>query len=779
MNRSLLVLSKRTLSLGLGALFAFTALAGAQSTVSAKAPIVHTRASLGRGVQRNPGTPMLKSGTNLTFHGGPVITSAHVVYIFCGPTFNNILSSDYTYAQALQGFRNAFGTTPEYNTITQYSGSNGSIALTNLAAGTSDWFDTSTPPANVTDAFVLGEVNTYLSTHGFDASAIYQVILPSTSFFTRADGYTSCGGPPSNFKYCAYHGYYMSGSNAVKYALQGYPSCGNCQVSGWTDAQSMEHFIAHETREAVTDPQFNGWYGADTSEEADDKCNWSPTPFLGTGGYGYQYEWSNAVNDCVASTPLTPPTNYVGHLDHAGCDTLAGWAADWNRPNTSLNVSFYDGGSLFTTVLASLSRPDVAAYLGDNGLHGFSFATPASLRDGNTHVVSAMFESSSTNLGASPVSLTCRNRLDHASFTFPSGAAHSFYLDMNQHVIDLSLSSTGLWTKQDLTALTGAGAAAADSALAAMLDSAGNGRVFYVGTNRHVWQLKLDTTNTWTDAGDATSKAGSTKTVAPGSSLAAFGPAVSTSVHVLYLDSTQHVNDLRRTVPEPATWSNEDVTTLTSAGSALAGSTLAGLTDAAGNVRAFFVGTNQHVWQLKLSTANAWSNSGDVMVSAGITKTVAAGSSLVAIGPAVGSSVHVLFLDSTQHVNDLARTIPEPATWSNRDATSLAGVGAATSGSSLAGLVDAVGNVRAFYVGTNQHAWQLKLDTTNTWTDSGDTMVKAGITKTVMPGSSLTSFGPAGGSSVHLLYLDSIQQVNDLARTVPEPASWTNQDLTP
>src|ERR1700704_488826 len=89
---------------------------------------------------------------NLTNHGGPVITSAHVVFIFWGPNFNNVASADYNYARTLQSFRNQFGTTPEYNTITQYSGSNGIIALSNLAAGTADWFDTSTPPANVTDA---------------------------------------------------------------------------------------------------------------------------------------------------------------------------------------------------------------------------------------------------------------------------------------------------------------------------------------------------------------------------------------------------------------------------------------------------------------------------------------------------------------------------------------------------------------------------------------------------------------------------------------------------
>src|SRR3954451_13637265 len=65
---------------------------------------------------------------NLTFHGGPVITSAKVVLIFWGPSFAP--GGAYNgYATTLQAFRNQFGTTPEYNTITQYSG----ILLTNLA----------------------------------------------------------------------------------------------------------------------------------------------------------------------------------------------------------------------------------------------------------------------------------------------------------------------------------------------------------------------------------------------------------------------------------------------------------------------------------------------------------------------------------------------------------------------------------------------------------------------------------------------------------------------
>jgi hypothetical protein len=61
--------------------------------------------------------------------------------------------------------------------------------------------------------------------------------------------------------------------------------------------QNQEHFVCHETREAVTDP-VNAWYDR-RGQEADDKCAWSPTPFIGTGGYSYQYEWSNLVSGCV------------------------------------------------------------------------------------------------------------------------------------------------------------------------------------------------------------------------------------------------------------------------------------------------------------------------------------------------------------------------------------------------------------------------------------------------------------------------------------------------
>ena len=76
-----------------------------------------------------------------------------------------------------------------------------------------------------------------------------------------------------------------------------YLSCSGC-VSFVSDTQNFEHFISHETREAVTDEDGNAWFDR-RGNEADDKCAWSPTPFIGTGGYSYQYEWSNLTKSCV------------------------------------------------------------------------------------------------------------------------------------------------------------------------------------------------------------------------------------------------------------------------------------------------------------------------------------------------------------------------------------------------------------------------------------------------------------------------------------------------
>jgi len=108
----------------------------------------------------------------------------------------------------------------------------------------------------------------------------------------------------------------------------------------------------------------------------------------------------------VTQNPLPP--NYIGFVDGANCNAISGWAADRNRPNVSINVSIYDGVTLIAIVPATNSRPDVGAFLGDNGLHGFAITTPAALKNGVSHTVHFKFEASATELtGGSPATISC------------------------------------------------------------------------------------------------------------------------------------------------------------------------------------------------------------------------------------------------------------------------------------------------------------------------------------------------------------------------------------
>jgi hypothetical protein len=240
--------------------------------------------------------------TNLTYHGGDVINTARLVCIFWGPTWASG-GSDNARAVNIQSFRDQFGTNSHYAIITQYSDGGGAINTTNLHGSQPDWFDTTSAlpsNGNVTDAIVRQEVDRYRARFGTSTTTVYEVFLPkfvpgtSTPVFSSSGSSTSCGGP--SLAYCAYHSSYSTTSGNVKYSIEPYPSCSGCQVSGWTVVQNMEHFVTHETREAVTDPNGNAWFDS-SGEEADDKCAW--TGLFLENGFGYQPEWSNRVSGCV------------------------------------------------------------------------------------------------------------------------------------------------------------------------------------------------------------------------------------------------------------------------------------------------------------------------------------------------------------------------------------------------------------------------------------------------------------------------------------------------
>jgi len=236
--------------------------------------------------------------SNVSYHGGEVLRTAKVIPIFWGSYWGSGTGANEK--SVMTSFFQQYGTNSHYAVITQYydtvGGGTNYINATTLTQASDAWYDSTNPSKqNVTDAMVQGEVNKYLSTHTWNDYTIYEVFI-GPSYYSSDGSSTSCGG--HHLAYCAYHGSYTnSAGHVVKYSIEPYPSCSGCHASGFTVLNDAQHFACHETREAVTDP-VNAWWNSSTGYELDDQCAWTPAPFV-DGGYGYQWEWSNAASACV------------------------------------------------------------------------------------------------------------------------------------------------------------------------------------------------------------------------------------------------------------------------------------------------------------------------------------------------------------------------------------------------------------------------------------------------------------------------------------------------
>src|SRR5258708_3690036 len=84
----------------------------------------------------------------------------------------------------------------------------------------------------------------------------------------------------------------------------------------------------------------------------------------------------------------------IGSLDAANCDTIGGWAYDPDTPGIQIGIHIYKdgpaGSGTFVINTETLGlRSDVNAAYGITGNHGFGIFTPASLKDGQRHLIYA------------------------------------------------------------------------------------------------------------------------------------------------------------------------------------------------------------------------------------------------------------------------------------------------------------------------------------------------------------------------------------------------------
>jgi phosphate-induced protein 1 len=238
------------------------------------------------------------AANGINYHGGPVMLgTVNIYYIWYGNWSGNSANTILT-----NFISNLGGSGYEHINSTYYDGSNNHVSGNlHYAGSTTDSY--SQGSSNLTDANIATVVSNAITSGSLplDANGIYFVL---TSADVTKSGFCS--------QYCGWHTHQTVSGADVKYAFVGNPDqCPSaCEQqttgpNGNAGADGMASIIAHESEEAISDPDLNAWYDRRGNENAD-KCAWTfgststasngslYNITLGGANYLIQQNWVNA-----------------------------------------------------------------------------------------------------------------------------------------------------------------------------------------------------------------------------------------------------------------------------------------------------------------------------------------------------------------------------------------------------------------------------------------------------------------------------------------------------
>ena len=219
-------------------------------------------------------------------------------------------------------------------------------------------------------------------------------------------------------------------------------------------------------------------------------------------------------------------------------------------------------------------------------------------------------------------------------------------------------------------------------------------------------------------------------------------------------------------------WYTEDLTAETGAPPAALGSGLSAFADvSASNQDVFFVGTNQHLYQLFSNPGVAW-YSADLTAITGA-PVAAPGTGLSAFEDVAHGNQDLFYIAANQHVYQL---FSDPGvTWYPVDLTTTIGAPAASPETSLSAFEDVEhGNQDVFYIAANQHVYQL-------FSNPGVTWYPVDLTATTdapaaAPGSGLGAFADVSAGNQDVFYVGTDQHIHQLFSN--PGVTWYTADLT-
>lgn len=250
------------------------------------------------------GPPTLNSPLDLTYSGGPLVTSAtnRNVYINCTTTATDCWgSNDLSPAQFLRDLNNS-----EFIRINnEFIGTDvrGEFPTSQLSTKF-----TFTPSGNGTPTATIPDLLQILfsaveSTGEAGYTNIYHLFLPESTDICVDE--QTCYSPDNldTFVFCAFHGSVDFDQTHVLFTVEPFQNVPGCAIPGQAPHGTIDataSSLSHEFFETMMDPDLNAWFNGFTGEEGSDMCAaFGTNVHLRQHDYVIQSEYSNRAHACT------------------------------------------------------------------------------------------------------------------------------------------------------------------------------------------------------------------------------------------------------------------------------------------------------------------------------------------------------------------------------------------------------------------------------------------------------------------------------------------------
>jgi hypothetical protein len=232
-------------------------------------------------------------GNQINYHGGPIMPgTVHIYFIWYGNWTNGPKKSDsqttVNLIDILYGASGGLGGSPYAKINSTYGDPTHQVSGNfSLTRSTVDNYSKGKSLSDTGTNSVLAVVTRAISNGSLpkDTNGIYFVL--TSSDVNETSGFCSI--------YCGWHDHRTILGSDIKYAFVGNPdrcSGTTCErqrtasPNGDTGADGMASIMAHETEEAISDPDLNAWWQTSSGFENADLCAWKWGPVHGTLGNG-------------------------------------------------------------------------------------------------------------------------------------------------------------------------------------------------------------------------------------------------------------------------------------------------------------------------------------------------------------------------------------------------------------------------------------------------------------------------------------------------------------